>query len=202
MLMAILDLNLVTSKISPRHFIHYIVIHTEKHIWEKGFNFEGFLKIFLWKFKNIRKSTVNNISKLHIPLNPTSTVTILPVFTVCETYKESNFMFKNIKKKHSVQVDLLVYWKKCVWECELFIHCKFNTSNHTLGQYCFHLSFNLLKMSATTARKILVFLKSVFRNSELLVLNLLSLLVSFYFMYTFLLATFVWATSNGLFQSI
>lgn len=114
MLMAILDLNLVTSKISPRHFIHYIVIHTEKHIWEKGFNFVGFLKIFLWKFKNICKSTVNNISQPHIPLNPTSTVTILPVFTVCETYKESNFMFKNIKKTCSTSRSVGILEKMCM----------------------------------------------------------------------------------------
>lgn len=87
--MAVLDLNSVASKIYTRHFIYYIIIHfTEKHIWDKNFNFIGFLKTsFYGNLKTYAKAEwiiLANATSLLTQLQ----VTILPMFTVRETYKK------------------------------------------------------------------------------------------------------------------
>lgn len=112
--MAVLDLNSVASKIYTRHFISYIIMHfTEKHIWDKNFNFIGFLKTsFYGNLKTYAKAEwiiLANATYLLTQLQ----VIILPMFTVCETYKESTFMFL----KHAVQIDQLIHSKEKN-ECE------------------------------------------------------------------------------------
>lgn len=112
--MAVLDLNSVASKIYTRCFIYYIIIHTEKLIWHKNFNFIGLLKTSFYGNLKTCKSRANNISKHHITLNPTSSYHFANVYSVWNIQGKHFYVFKTCSTNRSVDI---LKEKKCVWEC-------------------------------------------------------------------------------------